>query len=143
VQKTVFLSIGKNHNLSRNFFLIHVFVRGFLIYYLVELAGFGQSPLFLDGNDVQLKYNAYNDVIFAKDNHKQVALDYTILGSLISREQGGKKVKFTYDTNEQLTAVINEKRRSVSVSESMDLKGRPYSNAVLSREVLVKGKSTC
>gem|GEM_PF-5868668 len=110
---------------------------------MVELAGFGQSPLFLDGNDVQLKYNAYNDVIFAKDNHKQVALDYTILGSLISREQGGKKVKFTYDTNEQLTAVINEKRRSVSVSESMDLKGRPYSNAVLSREVLVKGKSTC
>lgn len=109
MQKTVFLSIGKNHNLSRNFFLIHVFVRGFLICYLVELAGFGQSPLFSDGNDIQLKYNAYNDVIFAKDNHTQVAFDYTILCSLISREQGEKKVKFTYDTNEKLTAVINEK----------------------------------
>ncbi|WP_349662310.1 DUF6531 domain-containing protein [Lysinibacillus zambalensis] len=62
-----------------------------------------------DGNDVQLKYNAYDDVIFAKDNHTQVAFDYTILGSLISREQGGKKVKFTYDTEELLTAVVNEK----------------------------------
>ena len=62
-----------------------------------------------DVNDVQLKYNAYDDVILAKDNHTQVAFDYTILGSLVSREQGGKKVKFTYDTEEQLTAVINEK----------------------------------
>ncbi|MEY9972703.1 RHS repeat-associated protein [Lysinibacillus sp. RC46] len=62
-----------------------------------------------DGNDVQLKYNAYDDVVFAKDNHTQVAFDYTILGSLISREQGGKKVKFTYDTEEQLNTVINEK----------------------------------
>ncbi|ERI10664.1 DUF6531 domain-containing protein [Aneurinibacillus aneurinilyticus] len=62
-----------------------------------------------DGNDVQLKYDAYDDVVFAKDNHTQVAFDYTILGSLISREQGGKKVKFSYDTEEQLTDVINEK----------------------------------
>ncbi|MGE7911738.1 hypothetical protein [Lysinibacillus xylanilyticus] len=62
-----------------------------------------------DGNDVQLKYNAYDDVVFAKDNHTQVAFDYTILGSLMSREQGGKKVKFNFDTEEQLTAVINEK----------------------------------
>ncbi|MGE7912651.1 DUF6531 domain-containing protein [Lysinibacillus xylanilyticus] len=62
-----------------------------------------------DGNDVQLKYNAYDDIVLAKDNHTQVAFDYTMFGSLISREQGGKKVKFTYDTEEQLTAVINEK----------------------------------
>ncbi|MFJ8460749.1 RHS repeat-associated core domain-containing protein [Lysinibacillus xylanilyticus] len=62
-----------------------------------------------DENDVQLKYNAYDEVVFAKDNHTQVAFDYTILGSLVSREQGGKKVKFTYDTEEQLTAVINER----------------------------------
>jgi len=62
-----------------------------------------------DGNDVQLKYNAYDDIVIARDNHTQVAFDYTILGSLISREQGGKKVKFTYDTEEQLNAVINER----------------------------------
>ncbi|MFJ6267073.1 hypothetical protein [Lysinibacillus xylanilyticus] len=62
-----------------------------------------------DGNDVQLKYNAFDDIVFAKDNHTQVAFDYTMFGSLISREQGGKKVKFAYDTEEQLTAVINEK----------------------------------
>ena len=62
-----------------------------------------------DGNDVQLQYDAYDDVVFAKDNHTQVSFDYTILGSLKSREQNGKKVKFTYDTEEQLTAVFNEK----------------------------------
>ncbi|MGE7928267.1 RHS repeat-associated core domain-containing protein [Lysinibacillus xylanilyticus] len=62
-----------------------------------------------DGNDVQLKYNSYDDIVFAKDNHTQVAFDYTILGNLVSREQGGKKVKFTYDAEEQLTAIINEK----------------------------------
>ena len=62
-----------------------------------------------DDNDVQLKYDAYDDIVFAKDNHTQVTFDYTILDSLKAREQGGKKVKFTYDTEEQLTAVINEK----------------------------------
>ncbi|QPQ30175.1 RHS repeat-associated core domain-containing protein [Lysinibacillus sp. JNUCC 51] len=61
------------------------------------------------GNDIQLKYNADDVVVFARGNHTQVAFDYTILGSLISRDQGGKKVKFAYDTEEQLTAVINEK----------------------------------
>ncbi|WP_346234452.1 RHS repeat-associated core domain-containing protein [Lysinibacillus telephonicus] len=48
-------------------------------------------------------------MIFAKDNHTQVSFDYTILGSLKSREQGGKKVRFAYDTEEQLIAVFNEK----------------------------------
>ncbi|MBE1555922.1 RHS repeat-associated core domain-containing protein [Sporosarcina limicola] len=62
-----------------------------------------------DGNDVRLRYDAYDDVVFAKDNHTQVSFAYTILGSLTSREQGGKNVTFTYDTEEQLTAVINEK----------------------------------
>ncbi|MEK5039319.1 DUF6531 domain-containing protein [Sporosarcina sp. FSL K6-3457] len=62
-----------------------------------------------DGNDVRLRYDAYDDVVLAKDNHTQVSFAYTILGSLIAREQGGKNVKFTYDTEEQLTAVINEK----------------------------------
>ncbi len=74
-----------------------------------------------DGNDVQLKYNAYDDVIFAKDNHTQVAFDYTILGSLKAREQGGKKVKFIYDTEEQLNAVINE--RGETYQFERDMKG--------------------
>ncbi|MEX3745997.1 DUF6531 domain-containing protein [Lysinibacillus xylanilyticus] len=72
-----------------------------------------------DGNDVQLKYNAYEDIVFAKDNHTQVAFDYTILGSLKAREQGGKKVKFTYDTEEQLTAVINEKGEAYQFERDM------------------------
>ncbi|MEG0260436.1 MAG: DUF6531 domain-containing protein, partial [Lysinibacillus sp.] len=62
-----------------------------------------------DGNDVRLQYNAYDEVVLAKDNHTQVAFDYTILGSLTARKQGGKNVTFTYDTEEQLTALNNEK----------------------------------
>ena len=62
-----------------------------------------------DGNDVRLQYNAYDEVVLARDNHTQVAFDYTILGSLTARKQFGKNVTFTYDTEEQLTAVNNEK----------------------------------
>ncbi|MEK5039325.1 hypothetical protein [Sporosarcina sp. FSL K6-3457] len=63
-----------------------------------------------NGNDVCLQYNAYDDVVLAKDNHTQVSFAYTILGSLTSRKQGGgKNVTFTFDAEEQLTAVINEK----------------------------------
>ena len=71
-----------------------------------------------DGNDVQLKYNAYDDIVLAKDNHTQVAFDYyTILGSLKAREQGGKKVKFAYDTEEQLTLSSMKKAKRISLNE--------------------------
>jgi len=38
-----------------------------------------------DDNDVQLKYNAYDDVVFAKDNHTQVTFDYTTWQLGVSR----------------------------------------------------------
>lgn len=62
-----------------------------------------------DGNEVELEYNAYKDVIRAKDNHTEAHFEYTVLGSLKTRKQGNKTVRFTYDTEERLTSVINEK----------------------------------
>ena len=50
-----------------------------------------------DGNKVQLKYNAYKDVVYAKDNHSEVKMEYTILGSLKSRKRGNRKTEFKYD----------------------------------------------
>ncbi|MGE7911723.1 hypothetical protein [Lysinibacillus xylanilyticus] len=82
-----------------------------------------------DGNDVQLKYDAYDDIVFAKDNHTQVSFDYTILGSLMSREQDRKKVNFTYDTEEQLNAVINEKGESYQF-ERADLHKKLHRNLI-------------
>ncbi|MEK4424985.1 hypothetical protein [Solibacillus sp. FSL K6-1523] len=40
---------------------------------------------------------------------------------MTSRKQGGKKVEFTYDTEEQLTAVINEKGETYQFEQ--DTKG--------------------
>ena len=62
-----------------------------------------------DGNEIQLEYNSYDDVVRAKDKQTEVLFEYTILGSLKSRMQCGRKVEFKYNTEEQLESVINEK----------------------------------
>ena len=42
-----------------------------------------------DFNIVRLKYNAYEEVISAKDNHHEVAFEYTTLGSLKAAQKMG------------------------------------------------------
>lgn len=61
-----------------------------------------------DDNNLKLAYNAYDDVITAQDKKQKVRFEYTALGSLKLREQNGKKVFYNYNTEEQLTSVINE-----------------------------------
>ena len=61
-----------------------------------------------DGNEVLLSYNAYDDVIRAKDKQTEVSYEYTALGSIRSWKQGGRKIELTYDTEEQLVAITNE-----------------------------------
>lgn len=61
-----------------------------------------------DGNAIRLQYNAYDEVIFAQDNHHKVAFEYTPLGSLKMRQENGTRIHFNYDTEEQLTHIINE-----------------------------------
>lgn len=67
------------------------------------------TEIFLpDGNHVQLRYNAYEEVVEAIDKHHSVRFDYTPLGSLKMREQNGAKLHFLYNKEEQLTSLINE-----------------------------------
>ena len=40
-----------------------------------------------DGNEVSLTYNAYEEVIHAKDRHTEIDFTYSILGSMTSRTQ--------------------------------------------------------
>ncbi len=61
-----------------------------------------------DQNNLKLEYNAYDDVIAAQDKSHKVRFEYTPMGSLKLREQNGTKVFFNYNTEEQLTALINE-----------------------------------
>lgn len=61
-----------------------------------------------DGNRIELKYNAYDDVVEAKDKHRRVTFEYTPLGSLSVREENGTRVQFFYDRMEHLTSVCNQ-----------------------------------
>ncbi|MGB0789604.1 MAG: type IV secretion protein Rhs, partial [Marinirhabdus sp.] len=62
-----------------------------------------------DANVVQLKYNAYNEVVETMDSkHRKVRFEYTPLGSLKEREENGKKVHFHYNTEEELLTITNE-----------------------------------
>jgi len=61
-----------------------------------------------DGNHIQLTYNAYNEVLCARDRDHCVNFTYTPMGSLKSREENGVKIQFHYDTEEQLRYLVNE-----------------------------------
>jgi RHS repeat-associated protein len=62
-----------------------------------------------DSNAIRLRYNAYDEVVQATDDKHDVRFAYTPLGSLKLREEKGASLRFAYNTEEQLTAVINEK----------------------------------
>ena len=61
----------------------------------------------LDGNVVHLTYNAYRNVVHAKDADHDVRFEYTGLGRLKAREENGRRVQFNYDTEERLISLIN------------------------------------
>lgn len=62
-----------------------------------------------DGNEIQLAYNGYEDVIFAKDQYTEVFFTYTILGSIASKTQDKRKITYEYNSEEQLISITNEK----------------------------------
>jgi len=61
-----------------------------------------------DGNTTYLKYNAYDDIIWMKDNEREIRFAYSPLGDLTSRIEQHRKIKLQYDTEGQLTHVFNE-----------------------------------
>ena len=73
------------------------------------------------GNEIELQYDAYDDIVHAKDKQTEVSFEYTILGSLRSRTQNGRKIKYKYDTEENLVSVTNEKNEVYQFER--DIKG--------------------
>jgi RHS repeat-associated protein len=61
-----------------------------------------------DYNTLKLDYNAYDEVIQVQDKKHKVHFEYTPLGSLHLREQNGVKTIYNYNTEEQLSSIINE-----------------------------------
>lgn len=64
-----------------------------------------------DGNRQLLRYDAGDNLIHAKDEHYDVVMDYSGMGRLTSRTQAGTTIRFEYDREEQLIAIINEHGR--------------------------------
>ena len=65
-----------------------------------------------DGTNRVFDYDAGDNVIRARDQHIDVAMEYSGMGRMVSRTQGGVTVKFKYDREEQLIAIINEHGRA-------------------------------
>src|SRR5262249_3304065 len=64
-----------------------------------------------DGNTIKLAYNAYEEVVHATDKHQDVHFEYTPLGKLAKRKQQQTELRFFYDTEQRLNAVVNEAGR--------------------------------
>jgi RHS repeat-associated protein len=61
-----------------------------------------------DGNVRHLEYDPGNNITRARDKYSDVLFQYQGMGRVALRSQGGTTVKFEYDTEEQLKAIINE-----------------------------------
>jgi RHS repeat-associated protein len=61
-----------------------------------------------DGNIRKLSYDGEGNVLLAKDRHYEVRFEYTGMNRMKARTQGGTRVAFAYDTEEQLTHILNE-----------------------------------
>ncbi|WP_207431280.1 DUF6531 domain-containing protein [Sabulibacter ruber] len=61
-----------------------------------------------DGNIRRLRYDNEGNVIRAKDLHYDVRFEYGGMDRLKARVQAGTRVEFRYDTEEQLTGIVNE-----------------------------------
>jgi len=57
---------------------------------------------------IDLKYDAYDNVLKINGLRNKINFTYTPLGSIKSREENGVKVTFDYDTQERLNALSNE-----------------------------------
>ena len=77
-------------------------------YFSYDALGRVTDVLLPDGNNIQLQYNAYEEVVQARDKHHNVRFDYTPMGSLKMREENGAKTHYLYNKEEQLIGLVNE-----------------------------------
>ncbi len=65
-----------------------------------------------DGNVRTLTYDPEGNVVHAQDKHHDVRFTYQGMNRLASRSEAGTTVRFVYDTEEQLTEIVNEHHRA-------------------------------
>ncbi len=61
-----------------------------------------------DGNLRELEYDGEDNIIHARDQHHDVRFGYRGMGRLSSRTEADTTVRFEYDSEEQLTGIVNE-----------------------------------
>jgi RHS repeat-associated protein len=61
-----------------------------------------------DGKVRRLRYDGEGNVIRAKDSQYDVRFEYTGMDRMKARVEAGTRVEFQYDTEEQLTGIVNE-----------------------------------
>jgi len=65
-----------------------------------------------DGNNRVFTYDSDGNVIHAKDAHHNVQFEYAAMGRIKSRIEGGKKIDFYYNTEQDLIGFQNEKQEN-------------------------------
>ncbi|MEX6688132.1 DUF6531 domain-containing protein [Danxiaibacter flavus] len=73
-----------------------------------DLNGRIEKVIDFDGNVINLEYDGIANIISYRDNHKKIDYTYRGLWKLTSCREAGATIIFKYDTEEQLTKVINE-----------------------------------
>lgn len=61
-----------------------------------------------DGSQRHITYDTAGNIIQLKNNQSDTQFSYSGMGRLVTRKQNGTTIKFEYDREEKLTAVINE-----------------------------------
>ncbi|MEZ4959579.1 MAG: DUF6531 domain-containing protein [Saprospiraceae bacterium] len=61
-----------------------------------------------DGNIRHLKYDGDDNITHARDNQHDISFQYSPLGNMQARTEGGTRVEFRYDKDGRLTAIQNE-----------------------------------
>ncbi len=73
-----------------------------------DIKGRIEKVLNFDGNVINLEYNGLNNLIHYRDKQKDIEYTYRGRSRLSSRREAGATIIFKYDTEQQLTKVINE-----------------------------------
>ncbi|PUZ25395.1 hypothetical protein DCC81_13955 [Chitinophaga parva] len=76
-----------------------------LVYDLLGRATRIQQP---DGNVIWLQYNAYEEVLHARDSQHDILFEYTPLGSLRRRTERGATWQLQYNGEDELMCITNE-----------------------------------
>ena len=71
-----------------------------------------------DGNLKFLAYDGGNNIIRSKDEQTDIHLEYTGMGRLLSRSQAGTTIRFEYDKEEQLIALLNEQGSAYQIERN-------------------------